>query len=53
MVHPEKRLAGTVFVCDACGFAYTERKWSEACEAYCTAHNACSLEIIRHALPSS
>jgi hypothetical protein len=37
------------YVCEACGHKYEERYWAEKCEEFCTRHNACSLEIIRHA----
>lgn len=50
MVHPKKSDNRALFVCDACGFAYNDEKTAAACEAYCTVHNACSLEITREAV---
>jgi hypothetical protein len=38
------------FVCEICGFTYEDRFWAEKCQKYCAEHNACSLEITRHAV---
>ncbi len=38
------------FECGACGLRYADEKIAEKCEAFCTEHNACSLEIIRLAV---
>ncbi|MBI2444894.1 hypothetical protein HYV43_00720 [Candidatus Micrarchaeota archaeon] len=51
MVHAEHLRGAAVFVCDACRLAYRDEKTASACEAYCRAHNACSLDLIRHAVP--
>ncbi len=50
MVHTEAFEKDSVFVCDACGLSYRDAEVAAACEAYCRAHHACSLEIIRHAV---
>ncbi len=39
-----------LFICEVCGFAYEEKSWAEMCEEYCRKHNACSLDIARHAV---
>ncbi len=39
-----------IFVCEECGFGYTDRGTAEACEAYCKAHYSCSLEITAKAV---
>lgn len=41
---------GANFQCPACGLRYADKGLAEKCEAFCTEHNACSLEIIKHAL---
>ena len=38
------------FQCEACGLKYREKEIAEKCEAWCTAHNSCNLEITRHAV---
>jgi hypothetical protein len=53
MVREERRGCGKVYVCEGCGFAYEEKRWAERCEEYCAKHNACSLEIISHAVKDS
>lgn len=53
MVSEEGRGSGKVYVCERCGFAYKEKTWTEKCEEYCVKHNACSLEIINHAVKDS
>ncbi len=51
MVLEKLRSGKTAFVCEACLLAYPSREWAERCEAFCKKNNACSTEIIRHALP--
>lgn len=41
-----------VYRCDACGLRYREREWAEKCEAWCTEHNSCNIEITAHAVES-
>ena len=36
------------FKCEACGLLYRERKWAERCQAWCSAHQSCSMDITRH-----
>ncbi len=44
MVRPLPGRPG-VFVCEECGFGYANRGTAQSCEAYCSAHQTCSLEI--------
>lgn len=39
-------------VCKACGFAYKDKKWADACYQWCSAHNSCNIEITKHAMKS-
>jgi hypothetical protein len=39
-----------IYICGVCGLGYSDKITAEACEAYCSAHNACSLEITRKAV---
>ncbi len=50
MVHSESFEGKTVFVCDACGLAYRDESIATQCQAYCLKHNACNLELMRHAV---
>lgn len=38
----------TKYTCPVCGYEYKEEKWAKECEAWCTKHNSCNLEIIKH-----
>lgn len=35
------------FQCPVCGLHYHDQVSAEACEAFCTEHSACSLEITK------
>lgn len=37
--------------CEACGMKYAAKEWAQMCEAWCTEHKSCNLDIIAHALP--
>lgn len=50
MVHTEEGPSGRAFVCDECGFGYTDEATAQSCEAYCAEHGACSLEITAKAV---
>jgi len=39
-----------VFKCMKCGWMYEDKKWAEKCEDYCKKHNACRLDIVKHAI---
>jgi len=41
----------TLYVCEACGFAYEEREWAEKCQEWCQEHHSCNIEIMAHAVP--
>ncbi len=38
------------YFCEKCGFKYATKNFAEKCEDYCSKHNSCSLEIIKHAI---
>ena len=42
--------AGQVYYCPVCGYGYADAKTAQECEAYCTTHNSCSLEITAKAI---
>lgn len=39
-----------LYQCPICGFHYENKEWAEKCEAFCRAHNGCSLEITKYAV---
>jgi len=39
----------TLYICEICDLKYAQREWAKKCEEYCSEHNACSLEITKHA----
>ena len=46
-----KNVAGkAVFICDVCGFGYTNAKTALACEDFCKKNKACSPEIAKKAV---
>lgn len=38
------------YACEKCGFVYKEKRWAEKCEAWCSAHQGCNLDITRYAV---
>lgn len=51
MVKEISRNGQTFYACEECGFVYAEKKWAEKCQAWCSAHQTCNLEIIQHGTP--
>ena len=51
MVKALQRDRKTVYACEECGFVYEDREWAEKCEAFCSEHQACNLEITQHGTP--
>ncbi|HKZ88708.1 MAG TPA: hypothetical protein VJ300_00435 [Thermoplasmata archaeon] len=49
MVRPLESDA-SIFLCDECGLGYADRGTADRCEAFCSSHGACSLEITAHAV---
>jgi hypothetical protein len=43
-------MAEKIYRCKSCGLIYEEKEWAEKCEAFCRKHNACDMDIIKHAL---
>lgn len=41
----------TLYLCEACGFAYKEKEWAQKCQQWCQQHHSCNLEITQHAVP--
>ncbi len=39
-----------VYVCDECGLGYETSRLANACQAYCSENQSCSLKITRHAV---
>jgi hypothetical protein len=50
MVSSENFQGKQIYLCDACHFGYATKPYAEKCEAHCKQHNACSLEITKHAV---
>lgn len=42
--------AREIFECEECEFGYADEATANACEAYCAAHQSCSLEITAKAI---
>lgn len=53
MVKEIQKGESRVYQCEECGFGYADRGWAEKCQAWCTEHQSCNLEIIQHALPEA
>ena len=52
MVREVKIKDNDLFACEECGFAYIDKETAEDCEDFCKKYNACSREIIAHAVTS-
>ncbi|MBI2675158.1 MAG: hypothetical protein HYX24_01770 [Candidatus Aenigmarchaeota archaeon] len=50
MVKANRKAGNVLYVCDACGFAYKEESWAQKCEAWCSKHSSCNIEITKHAV---
>ncbi|MBI5004183.1 alpha/beta hydrolase [Candidatus Kaiserbacteria bacterium] len=42
-----------VFTCPVCGMQYKDEEIAKRCEAWCTEHHSCNLDIISHAVKHS
>jgi len=40
----------TLFQCEECGFKYRDKETAEKCQAWCSEHNSCNIEIIKDAV---
>jgi hypothetical protein len=38
------------YICDACGFGYSDAKTALQCEEFCKKHRSCSIEITKKAI---
>jgi len=50
MVKDIRQKDATLFQCEACGLKYASREVGEKCEAWCTEHKSCNLDIIKDAV---
>ncbi|HSW36952.1 MAG TPA: hypothetical protein VLG37_01125 [Candidatus Saccharimonadales bacterium] len=41
------------YQCKGCGLHYLEKKWAEACRAFCGQFSACDPEIAKHSIELS
>ncbi|HLD62732.1 MAG TPA: hypothetical protein VI875_02605 [Candidatus Norongarragalinales archaeon] len=53
MVKKSLRKGKAVFVCGECGLAYAQKAIAEQCQAWCSEHKSCNLQIIKHAINRS
>lgn len=40
----------TLYQCEECGFHYEDREQAEKCQAWCTEHKSCNIEITAKAI---
>lgn len=38
------------YKCEKCGFVYADQEIAEKCQAWCSEHKSCNLDIIKHAV---
>jgi len=38
------------YQCEECGLLYLDKEMAEKCQAWCSEHKSCNLEIIKHAV---
>ena len=46
-----KEIKQDEYVCEACGYRYATRELAQRCEAWCTEHHSCNLEITAQGTP--
>ncbi len=42
----------TLYACSVCGLLYTEEATASRCQAWCTQHQSCNIEIIKASVGS-
>lgn len=42
-----------LYQCDECGLKYADKETAEKCQAWCTEHKSCNLDIITNAVKDS
>jgi len=42
-----------LYQCPVCGMHYRDKTTAESCQAWCTEHKSCNLDIIKHAIQDS
>jgi len=50
MVKKIKKNGKEIFICEVCRLGYENKENAEACQNFCSTHNACSLEITSKAI---
>jgi len=50
MVKQQEQDKTRIYICEACGFGYKEKKLAQKCEDFCKKNNSCSLEITKYAV---
>ncbi|MBI2848261.1 MAG: hypothetical protein HYX83_03710 [Chloroflexi bacterium] len=51
MVKRIEKNGKVLYLCELCGFAYTEKEWATRLHEWCSSHHSCNLEIIEHGVP--
>jgi len=51
MVKEVKDNGRTLYICEACGYAYEQKEWAEKCQEWCQKHQSCNIEITANAIP--
>ncbi|MBI4186759.1 MAG: hypothetical protein HY530_04550 [Chloroflexi bacterium] len=41
----------TLYVWEACDFAYQEEEWAQKCQQWCEKYSTCNIEITQHGAP--
>ena len=39
-----------LYQCEECGLQYADRETAEKCQAWCSEHKSCNLDIIKYAI---
>jgi hypothetical protein len=50
MVKDLKKGEKIFYLCEACGFGYSDIQIAKKCESFCNEHNSCSIEFTKHAV---
>lgn len=50
MIDTIKKGDSEIYRCEECGLFYAKKAQAESCQAWCSEHKSCNLEIIKDAI---
>jgi len=53
MVLEIKKKGKKYFICSSCGFVYSNKKYAEECQDFCTSRSSCNMELQKKAVATN